>query len=200
VRSKNEEDILREHSCIVYFATTNRGKFREAARITTQYGINLKQLRHEKQEIQSNDLEEIASLAAKHAAQSTGLPVVAEDSGFFVNALKGFPGPYSSYAFKTLGSESILKLVGRNTDRTAFFLAAVAFCSPKMRPRCFTGVVNGRLTGKPRGTNGFGFDPIFMPNRGNRRTFAEMTTDEKNAMSHRALAFRKFSDWFATAL
>jgi XTP/dITP diphosphohydrolase len=143
-------------------------------------------------------LEEIATFAAKEAARSTGLPVVVEDSGFFVNALRGFPGPYSSYVFRTLGSESILKLVGRNADRRAFFLAAVAFCKPKMSPKCFTGVISGRLSGGSKGSNGFGFDPIFIPNRGDGRTFAEMTTDEKNELSHRALAFRKFSEWFAT--
>ncbi len=92
-----------------------------------------------------------------------------------------------------------MKLVGRRRDRSAFFLAAVAFCRPKMSPKCFTGIINGRLAGKARGLNGFGFDPIFMPNRGNGRTFAEMTTDEKNVMSHRAVAFRKFSSWFATS-
>jgi len=191
-------DTLRGPSRTVYFATTNRGKFREAARITSGFGIRLRRLRWEKQEIQSNDLKEIASFAAEQAARSTGLPIVAEDSGFFVSALKGFPGPYSSYVFKTLGSEGILKLVGKNGDRKVFFLAAVAFCRPKMRPKCFTGVISGRLADKARGVNGFGFDPIFMPNRGSSRTFAEMTTDEKNTMSHRALAFRKFSDWFAT--
>ena len=196
---RSEGDTLKEPNRTVYFATSNKGKFREAACITSEFGIKLKHLRGEKQEIQSNDLEEIASFAAEHAANSTGLAVVAEDSGFFVGALKGFPGPYSSYVFKTLGTEGILKLVGKKRDRKAFFLAAVAFCRPKARPKCFTGVVNGRLASESRGLNGFGFDPIFMPNRGNRRTFAEMATDEKNAISHRALAFRKFSDWLATS-
>ncbi len=180
----------------IYFATGNRSKFIEAAQITSDFGINLKYLRFEKQEIQSNDLTEIASFAAKQAAQSKSCTVISEDSGFFVNALRGFPGPYSSYVFRTLGSEGILKLMENGRNRKAFFKAAVAFCSPEARPRCFAGVVEGLVSSKPRGTHGFGFDPIFIPRRGDGRTFAEMTTDEKNALSHRALAFSRFSKWF----
>jgi XTP/dITP diphosphohydrolase len=89
-----------------------------------------------------------------------------------------------------------LRLIENGSRREASFQAAVAFCTPKTRPRCFTGVVDGLVSKKPRGTNGFGFDPIFIPKRGDGRTFAEMTTVEKNALSHRARAFAKFSKWF----
>jgi XTP/dITP diphosphohydrolase len=153
-------------------------------------------LRIEKLEIQSNDLTAIASFAALQAARSKRCPVVSEDAGLFVNALGGFPGPYSSYVFKTLGTNGILRLMKNGSKRGAFFQAAVAFCTPKTRPRCFTGVVDGVVSRKPRGTNGFGFDPIFIPRQGDGRTFAEMATEEKNALSHRAMAFAKFSKWF----
>jgi XTP/dITP diphosphohydrolase len=189
-------DTLTGHNPTVYFATGNRGKFIEAASVAARFGITLKFLRTEKLEIQSNSLAEIASFAAMNSARSMRRPVVSEDAGFFVDALAGFPGPYSSYVFKTLGTGGILKLMEKRGDRGAFFEASVAFCTPTSRPKCFTGFVEGRVSQSPKGTHGFGFDPIFIPKRGDGRTFAQMTTDEKNALSHRALAFARFSKWF----
>jgi XTP/dITP diphosphohydrolase len=189
-------DTLTGPNPTVYFATGNKGKFIEAADVAARFGITLKHMRIDKLEIQSNDLAEIASFAAMDAARSKRRPVVSEDAGFFVNALAGFPGPYSSYVFKTLGTGGILKLMEKRVDRKAFFQASVAFCTPMSRPKCFTGFAQGRVSRKPKGTHGFGFDPIFIPKRGDGRTFAQMTTDEKNTLSHRALAFARFSEWF----
>jgi XTP/dITP diphosphohydrolase len=194
--SKNVGDTLTGHNPTVYFVTGNQGKFSEASLVASHFGIKFKHLRAEKREIQSGDIEEIACFAAREAAHATGRFVVAEDAGFFVNALAGFPGPYSSYVFKTLGTHGILKLMKTRWDRVAFFQASVAFCTPTTRPRSFTGRVYGRVGRKPKGTHGFGFDPIFIPSRGDGRSFAEMTTEEKNALSHRALAFAKFCKWF----
>ena len=168
---------MKEPSRSIYFATDNKGKFIEAAKVTSRFGINLTQMRFEKQEIQSNDLAEIASFAAKQASDVRNCAVLAEDAGFFVSALNGFPGPYSAYVFKTLGTRGILKLMGDSGKRRAFFKAAVAYCVPRKRPECFTGVVDGLVSRNPRGTYGFGFDPIFMPRRGDGRTFAEMSSD-----------------------
>ncbi len=196
MRLRDGEDTLKGPSRTVYFATDNRGKFAEATAVTSRFGIRLKQLRFEKQEVQSNDLVEIASFAAKQASNIKNRPVLTEDAGFFVNALNSFPGPYSAYVFDTLGTKGILKLMGKREDRRAFFKAAVAYCDPGKQPKCFTGVVNGSVSRTPKGTRGFGFDPIFRPSEGDGRTFAEMSTDEKNILSHRALAFRKFSKWF----
>lgn len=189
-------DTLTEHKRTVYFATGNKGKFIEAANVAARFGITLKHVRIDKLEIQSNNLAEIASFAAMDAARSKRRPVVSEDAGFFVKALAGFPGPYSSYVFKTLGTAGVLNLMAKREDRGAFFQASVAFCTPTSRPKCFTGFVQGRVSRRPRGTHGFGFDPIFIPKRGDGRTFAQMTIDEKNALSHRALAFARFSKWF----
>jgi XTP/dITP diphosphohydrolase len=180
----------------VYFVTGNKGKFTEAAKVASDFGVTLKHLRLEKREIQSEDLDEIACFAAKDAADASGRMVVAEDAGFFVKALAGFPGPYSSYVFKTTGILGILKLVERRKDRSAFFQASVAFCAPGKRPKSFSGRVYGLVSTKPKGTQGFGFDPIFIPKRGDGRSFAQMTTEEKNALSHRASAFAKFCKWF----
>jgi XTP/dITP diphosphohydrolase len=165
------------------------------AGIAASFGVQLKRLERGKFELQSDSLMEIASFAAKDACQSTLRSVVAEDSGFFVDALGGFPGPYSSYVYRTIGNSGILKLLGATDSRKASFQAAVAFCKPRARLVCFVGTVYGTVTRNPRGIHGFGFDPIFAPTNGARRTFAEMPRDEKNQYSHRARAFAKFFRW-----
>jgi XTP/dITP diphosphohydrolase len=193
-----EEGTLREHSEGVYFATGNKNKYLEAARVADAFGVALKHLNIEKCEIQSRNLTEIASYAAQRAAAVAHKDVVAEDAGFFVRQLGGFPGPYSSYVFDTLGVDGILRLMRNSTHREASFQAAVAFYARDLRPISFVGVVKGRVTNTPRGRNGFGFDPIFAPKNGDGRTFAEMSTKEKNLYSHRAHAFTKFCKWFAS--
>lgn len=184
----------------VYFATQNKGKFAEAALLTARYGIRMKLLPVEKLEIQSDDLKRIASVAAQLAAESSKHVVVAEDAGFFVKALGGFPGPYSSYVFRTLGTRGILKLLEHVRDRRASFKAVVAFCTPRTRPKCFAGSVEGVVSRQALGEQGFGFDPIFIPRERSGRTFSQMSIEEKNALSHRAKAFRKFSQWYSTRI
>ena len=83
-------------------------------------------------------------------------------------------------------------------EREAYFQSVVAYSSPNESSKCFEGKVKGRISGEERGKAGFGFDPIFTPLDGDNRTFAEMTTEEKNKYSHRAKALRKFSRWYAS--
>ena len=189
---------MKEPSQTIYFATSNQGKYLEAVRIVSSFGIRLKRLAVEKYEIQSDKLQEIASLAAVQASQTSSLRVVSEDSGFFVKALHNFPGPYSSYAFKTIGPKGILRLMRESENRDASFLAAVAYCEPKHAPICFTGQVKGTVSRVAKGTLGFGFDPIFVPRAGNGRTFAQMDIEEKSVLSHRAKAFTEFARWYVS--
>jgi XTP/dITP diphosphohydrolase len=149
-------------------------------------------------EIQSDSLRTIASYAAQEAANRLGVTVVAEDAGLFIDELRGFPGPYSSDVFKRLGTKGILTLMQKASRRDAEFHSAVAFCAPGQKPRCFTGTITGTISRRPRGTGGFGFDPIFIPTQGDGRTFAQMTVKEKNRMSHRAASFTKLSRWLST--
>ena len=178
----------------VYFATGNKGKYREAAEVAQTFGVRLKQLEFNKLEIQSNSLEHIASYAARHASGETRRAVVAEDAGLFIDALGGFPGPYSSYVYGTIGYEGILTLMQRAKMRRAHFQAAVAYSSPGKRLRCFSGIVNGTISRRARGNEGFGFDPVFVPLT-RRETFAELSVTEKNCLSHRSKAFTKFFRW-----
>jgi XTP/dITP diphosphohydrolase len=177
----------------IYFATSNKNKFNEASRILEKYGYELVLFSFEKKELQSTDLGEIALQSALIAYTYVNAPVVVEDSGLFIKALNGFPGPFSSYVYKTIGVKGVLKLMESVTDRSAYFEAAVAIVMPPFE-RVFKGSVYGRIADSPRGTGGFGFDPIFIPENEDK-TFAEMSVEEKNKYSHRARAFEKLGIW-----
>jgi XTP/dITP diphosphohydrolase len=196
MRSKDEEGIVREHKR-VWFLTSNKGKFREAQAVARASGLELQMLLAPKVEIQSETLVEIASYAAEEAAGRLGIPVVTEDAGLFIDKLDGFPGPYSSDVFKRLGNNGILKLMQGISHRSAKFSSVAAFSAPSSRSKCFSGTVVGQIGLRPRGTGGFGFDPIFIPRKGDGRTFAQMTVREKNRLSHRAASFRKLSKWLS---
>ncbi|MEM3547093.1 MAG: XTP/dITP diphosphatase [Candidatus Bathyarchaeia archaeon] len=178
-----------------YFATRNKGKFREAKLIFESLGLKLTMLEADKIEIQSDSLEDIASYAAKELSGRLGFKVVVEDAGLFIRGLNGFPGPYSSYILKTIGLNGVLRLMNGVSDRYAYFLSVVAYAEPGKPAKVFQGRVEGLITSEPRGSGGFGFDPIFQPLEGDGRTFAEMSTEEKNRFSHRAKAFRELAVW-----
>jgi len=182
----------------VWFLTSNEGKFREAAAVAAASRIPLRMLATKKIEIQSDRLQEIASYAAQEASNRLGVSVVAEDAGLFIDSLHGFPGPYSSYVFSRLGTRGILTLMENISRRDAKFRSVAAFCAPRHKLRCFAGTVVGTIGQRPRGVGGFGFDTIFIPTRGDGRTFAQMTIEEKNRISHRAASFRKLSRWLST--
>ncbi|MEM0203974.1 MAG: XTP/dITP diphosphatase [Archaeoglobaceae archaeon] len=176
------------------FITSNEGKFREAREIARKFSIEIEWLKMEYEEPQGKDLEEIAVKSAKILSKEIGKPFFIEDSGLFIEALNGFPGPYSSYVFKTIGNRGILKLMEGVENRKAYFKAVVAFCDGR-EIRTFEGVVYGEISTEIRGEKGFGFDPIFL--YGNK-TFAEMG-EEKNLFSHRRKALEKFFSWAKTS-
>ena len=114
-------------------------------------------------EVQDDSLKSIAKTSATDAVGKCGLPIIVEDAGLFIEALNGFPGPYSSYVYRTLGTEGILKLMKNVDEREAYFQSVVAFSSPEEVPKCFHGKVKGKIFREVRGRPGFGFDPIFEP-------------------------------------
>lgn len=143
---------MKEDDSLIYFATKNKGKYAEAKQVASEHGIQLMHLNWNKHEIQDDNLSRIAALAAEVASRESKKNVVAEDSGFFVNALQGFPGPYSSYVYETLGVQGILKLMQDVTQRDAFFSSAVAYSSPGHASACFEGIVRGSLSHATRGS------------------------------------------------
>lgn len=147
-----------------------------------------------------------ARIKARAAMQATGLPVLADDSGITVDGLNGAPGVYTADWAETGNGRDFMQamvrtwreLDARNVPepRTAQFHATFVLLWPDGHEEVFAGVARGRLTWPPRGVMGHGYDPIFIP-EGHDRTFAEMTADEKNSISHRADAFRKLEAVFA---
>jgi len=177
----------------VYFATSNVHKIKEATQVAKEYGVELVPTQAPKIELQSDNLRDVAVYAAVLAYQHVKAPVIVEDAGLFVIALKGFPGPYSSYVYKTIGVNGLLKLMEGIEDRRAYFLSVVAFAYDE-GVKVFYGRVYGEIAREARGSKGFGFDPIFIP-KGSTKTFAEMDVEEKNRYSHRAHAIRRFCEW-----
>jgi len=184
---------------LIFFATGNTHKFNEARQILAVYNIAVAMLRIKALEIQDDDMKNIAKASALDAANRSRLPVIVEDAGLFIGALQGFPGPYANYVYRTIGNEGVLKILENHRDRRAHFRSVVAFCTPNMSPICFHGVVEGRIAEETQGSSGFGFDPIFEPAENPRKTFGEMTMEEKNSISHRGRALRKFAEWYRSA-
>ncbi len=176
-------------------ATSNEGKFREVSLVLHRFGINLDRLPGKGVEIQSDDIGEVAKFAATEAARAYRKPLIVEDTGLFINPLGGFPGSYTSFAFRSIGLEGVLKLLVGKEERRARFESAVAYCEPDGEPRLFRGSVRGRIAKGAFGREGFGFDPIFIPD-GRRVTMAEMKIEEKCRVSHRAAATTRFGAWY----
>ncbi|HKR57513.1 MAG TPA: non-canonical purine NTP pyrophosphatase, partial [Candidatus Nitrosopolaris sp.] len=103
--------------CTLYFISTNMNKYKEIHEILKQHEISVKFLKRKLQEIQANSLDKIAAEKSKAAYNMISMPVLVEDDGLFINGLKGFPGPYSSFVFSSIGNEGILKLLSGSRKR-----------------------------------------------------------------------------------
>jgi XTP/dITP diphosphohydrolase len=174
----------------VYFVSSNRNKYKEVKSILQNFGIKVGFLNMDLEEIQSNSLERIAYNKIKNAFTKCKKPVIIEDDGFFIDALNGFPGPFSSFAFKTIGNDGILRLVRAN--RKASFQSIIAYCDKNTSVKIFKARVLGRVSTRKHG-KGWGYDPIFIPS-GKNKTYAQLYY--KNELSHRYGALKKFANWF----
>jgi XTP/dITP diphosphohydrolase len=165
----------------------------KAAEIAAFFGsaATVEHIRMEIPEYRHPDVGEIARQKAEYAYRALNRPLMVDDTAFCIRALQGFPGPYAAYVLDTIGNGGILKLMDGVFDRSAYFETAIA---------CVTGegiiVFRGRIDGvivPPRGTGGFGYDPIFEVADG--RTLAELSIDEKSRISHRARALMQVKRW-----
>jgi XTP/dITP diphosphohydrolase len=144
-------------------------------------------------------LEENALIKARAVYEITKLPTVADDTGLEVFALGGAPGVYSARysgegATYASNIQKLLAELGGNPDRRATFSTVIAFIDESNKEHSFRGEVKGSIGWESLGANGFGYDPIFIPEVGTK-TFAEMTEEEKNAISHRGRALRMFVEY-----
>jgi XTP/dITP diphosphohydrolase len=186
-------------------ATTNPGKLREIRQLMSEVPIRLVSLADlppiEEPEETGTTFEENARLKAHYYSARSGLWTVAEDSGLVIDALDGEPGVKSARFLRADATyperfaEIYRRLdAQRDTPRTARFVAALAAVENGEVIYETTGVVEGAIADAPRGSGGFGYDPIFLyPPYG--RTLAEVAEPEKIAVAHRGIAFRTFADW-----
>jgi XTP/dITP diphosphohydrolase len=185
-------------------ASHNEGKVREIEALLGPYGIepiSAKSLDLPEPEETGTTFVANAELKALQAADLSGLPALADDSGLCVEALNGDPGIFSArwagpgkdfgLAMKLV--EDKLAATGPEAVRDAHFVCALALAWPDGHVEWFEGRVDGLLVWPPRGEHGFGYDPMFVPD-GHDRTFGEMTHDEKTPLTHRAAAFRQLVD------
>jgi XTP/dITP diphosphohydrolase len=144
-----------------------------------------------------DSLEDNARLKAVAIVEATGEPALADDTGLEVDALDGAPGVHSArFAGEDAGYQDnvdhlLASLDGvAEPERTARFRTVALLRRPDGSEVVVEGTVGGRITTEPRGAGGFGYDPVFAPHEGGGRTFAELTADDKHAISHRGRAFR----------
>lgn len=177
-------------SSSLYFASSNQDKFDEARSILSEFGIDIKLFKCSLEEIQTCTLEEVAQHKANLAYLLCSKPVIVEDAGLFIAALKGFPGPYSSFVFETIGNKGILKMLSKK--RSAVFQSVIAYCEKKQDVMLFEAKVRGKISRRLQGKR-WGYDPIFIP-EGQTLTYSKLKN--KNELSHRYLALKKFASWY----
>ena len=187
----------------ILFATANRGKLREAAEVLgpgfeivspLDLGIT-EDIPETGSTLQENSLQK-----AQYIFDRTGLPCFADDTGLEVDALGGAPGIYSArYAGPGHDSEANMKKLLaeliRLDDRGARFRTVVTLILADGQPRFFEGVCEGSIAREKSGCGGFGYDPVFLPDAYPGRTLAEVSEEEKNAVSHRGKAIRAMAEW-----
>ena len=192
----------------IVFATANAGKLREAAEVLgpgfeivppASLGIT-EDIPETGSTLQENSLQK-----AQYLFERTGLPSFADDTGVEVDALGGAPGIYSArYAGPGHDNQAnmakLLAELVRLEDRTARFHTVVTLILADGQPRFFEGVCKGSIGREKRGSGGFGYDPVFLPDAYPGRTLAEVSEEEKNAVSHRGQALRAMAEWLKTHL
>lgn len=166
--------------------TSNEGKYKEYREKLEDHYSEIEMTDVGYPEIQTDKLEDVVEFALEVLSERS--PLIIDDSGLFIDHLGGFPGVYSSYVMKTLGCDGILSLMKDEEDRRARFECVIGYLGAEKK--VFKGVSEGTITQEKRGKGGFGYDPIFQPEE-SERTYAEMSSAEKNKISHRGRAMEE---------
>ncbi|HEV7246412.1 MAG TPA: RdgB/HAM1 family non-canonical purine NTP pyrophosphatase [Shinella sp.] len=206
----------------IVVASHNAGKIREIEDLIAPFGFSAKsaaELNFEEPDETGTTFEENATIKALASAKASGLPALSDDSGLVVDALDGAPGVYTANWAETangtrdfaMAMEKVEKAlaekgVSEAKDRTARFVSVLCLAWPDGHTELFRGEVEGQVVWPPRGTQGFGYDPVFQP-EGYETTFGEMSAEQKHgwkpgdaaALSHRARAFKIFVETCLTA-
>ncbi len=185
----------------LHIATTNMGKLREIQRYLSPLDIEVILLGTPFVEVQADTLEDVVRYGMERLLSEglSDMMFMKDDSGLFIKALGGFPGVYSAYINRTISCQGLLRLMDGLEDRRAVFRTVIGLNEPGRGMTVLTGECRGTITLVEAGRNGFGFDPIFVPD-GHHRTFAQMSTDEKNSISHRIKAMEKLMEHLSRAV
>ena len=183
----------------IVFASHNQGKIKEVRALLSKLNVEVlsaDDLDLADVEETGNTFEENASLKALAASKASGLPAIADDSGLCIHALHDEPGIYSARYAKKMGGykeafADVLKRLKNQKDKTAHFMCVLVLAFPNGRTKVYNGRVDGQIVSPKEGQNGFGFDPIFMPD-GYTQTFAQLSDAKKNQISHRGKAMSAF--------
>lgn len=162
----------------ITYVTGNTSKILSAKQILEPLGIEVDNIKMETTEIQANTVDEIAKYSAKEASEKLKCTVLKNDTGLFVEALNGFPGPYTHYVDETLGEDGLLKLLEGIENRKACFIEAFAYCEYGKEPIVFKSITNGVITKEKSGKYGYSWDFIFIPN-GYDKTLANYPDDKR---------------------
>ena len=154
-----EEIIMKK----ITYVTGNWAKIMSAKQLLEPLGFEIEQVKMDVPEIQNDSIEEVAKFSAKWASDKLGKTVLKNDSGLCIEALNGFPGPYTHYVDDTLGEDGILKLLDGIDNRRAYFIEVLAYCEFGKEPIVFKSITKGSITYEKSGQYGFSYDYIFIP-------------------------------------
>lgn len=173
----------------VHFLTGNPGKLKEIQAIIPEVvGMDI-----DLPEIQHSDATKIIQAKLTEARQHHSGAFIVEDTSLYLDALNGLPGPLIKWFLKAMGVEGLHRIAASLENTTAQAKTIIGYATPDGKTNFFEGIIEGTIVA-PRGTNGFGWDAIFLPN-GHERTFAEMDDEEKNTLSMRRLAAQKLQEY-----
>lgn len=161
----------------IYYVTGNELKVKLAKSIFEKYGVEVVQENIDTPEIQSLDCKEIAEYSAKYASDLLNKPVLKNDSGFFIEALDGFPGALAKYAEDKIKAEGFIKLLENNSNRKAYWIEVLSYCEPGKKPVSFTSKSDGYISDRVVDGSGYDYDKIFIPEN-DTRTFSQMSEEE----------------------
>ena len=176
----------------IHFTTGNPGKLQAVQALLP---IPVHQVVLDLPEIQALDARAVIEAKARDAYRQLNKPVLVQDTALHIEAWGGLPGALITWFLQTVGNEGICRMMRDWEDRAAVAVSAIGFYDGTAF-RCFTGETVGRIVDWPRGKNGFGWDPIFEPN-GLGKTFAEMTSEAKTAVSMHTQAVNAFREYLA---
>ena len=162
----------------ILFITGNKEKIAIANAVLEPQKIKVTPLKMDCPEIQADNNEQIAIASAKYASDFTKSDVVKVDSGFYIEALNGFPGPYAEYVERKLDAQYILKLLADEANRTAYYKEVLAYCEYGKEPIVFTTHTYGKIDTELSGTDGYNFDRIFICD-GDDKTMAHFSQRQR---------------------